>query len=76
METTSHGTNTLAPAYYKLKAMGYELIRTPSVGSATGERWTAESKGRQFVADEIRALLGLVAMYESPKPDAQAPDVA
>jgi hypothetical protein len=59
--------NVAAPAWLALQHKGY-------VVTVVGDAWYAEKDGRRFMADDVLALLGLVAMVEIRGADWAATD--
>jgi hypothetical protein len=60
--TIADAANTQVPAFLALKAKGFRVFRSKMVG--TEEEWVAKSSEIKYVADDVLAFLGLVAMYE------------
>jgi hypothetical protein len=66
--------NTIVPAYLALLERGYLVCRDPSLAADSGAYWVAEDAGHRFVAEDLVALLGPVAMHETRGPEWQASD--
>ena len=72
--TLTDAGNTLVPAYLAILQRGLLVHSEPSAITESGTVWIAEDADRQFVAEDLVMLLGLIAMYESRGPNWQASD--
>jgi hypothetical protein len=73
--TLANAANTLVPAYLALLQRGLSVSRDPSLVTDSREHyWIAEDTDVRFVAEDLVALLGLVALYETRVPSWQASD--
>jgi hypothetical protein len=72
--TLADAGNAIVPAYLALLERGFSVSPDPSLAADSGACWVAEDAGHRFVAEDLVALLGLVAMHETRGPKWQASD--
>jgi hypothetical protein len=65
--------NVIVPAYLVLCAKGYQVSRQIDEEDEL-ETWRAVRPGREFIAEDVVSLLGLVALFEARGADWPAED--
>ena len=71
--TIADAGNVTVPAYLSLLAKGYRVSCTRHPDTAE-ETWYAENDSIRLVSEDVLALLGLAAVFESSGSDWQASD--